>query len=87
MHADGVAAEAPPVGELLGFDDDVAEVDVAEHRWARSWSRIIDSCQEGGDELVEQVGAFPLHPVAGVDVMSKLGVGHRLTSIGPPLGG
>ena len=30
MHADGVAAEPPPVGELLGLDDDVAEVDVAE---------------------------------------------------------
>ena len=32
VHADGVAAEPPPVGELLGLDDDVAEVDVAEHR-------------------------------------------------------
>ena len=30
VHADGVAAEAPPVGEPLGFDDDVAEVHVAE---------------------------------------------------------
>ena len=30
VHADGVAAEAPPVGELVGFDDDVAEMDVAE---------------------------------------------------------
>ena len=30
VHADGVAAEAPPVRELLGFDDDVAEVHVAE---------------------------------------------------------
>ena len=36
VHADGVAAEASPVGELLGLDDDVAEVDVAEHRGRRS---------------------------------------------------
>ena len=39
MHADGVAAEAAPVGELLGFDDDVAEVDVAEHDQWRVMSR------------------------------------------------
>ena len=30
VHADGVAAEPSPVGELLGLDDDVPEVDVAE---------------------------------------------------------
>ena len=30
VHADGVAAEAPPIGEPVGLDDDVAEVDVAE---------------------------------------------------------
>ena len=30
VHADGVAAEASPVAELVGLDDDVAEVDVAE---------------------------------------------------------
>ena len=32
VHADRVATEASPVGEPLGLDDDVAEVDVAEHR-------------------------------------------------------
>ncbi len=31
MHADGVAAEAPPVGEPFGLDDDVAEMDAAEN--------------------------------------------------------
>lgn len=31
VHADGVAAETPPVSELLRLDDDVAEVDIAEH--------------------------------------------------------
>ena len=30
VHADGVTAESSPVGELLGLDDDVAEMDVAE---------------------------------------------------------
>ena len=30
MHADGVVAEAPPVGKPLGLDDDVAEMDAAE---------------------------------------------------------
>ena len=30
VHADGVTAEASPVGEFVGLDDDVAEVDVAE---------------------------------------------------------
>ena len=30
VHADGVAAEAAPVAELVGLGDDVAEVDVAE---------------------------------------------------------
>lgn len=41
VHADGVGAEAAPVGEAPGLDDDVAEVDGAEdgggvvggHRW------------------------------------------------------
>ena len=28
VHADCVAAEAPPVVELVGFDDDVAQVDL-----------------------------------------------------------
>ena len=32
VHADGVGAEAVPVGEVVGFDDDVAEVDAAEDR-------------------------------------------------------
>jgi hypothetical protein len=30
VHADGVAAEASPVGELVGFDDDVAQVNIPE---------------------------------------------------------
>ena len=32
MHADGVAAEAPPIGKPVGFDDDVAEVHMAKYR-------------------------------------------------------
>jgi hypothetical protein len=35
VHADGVTAETSPVGELVGFDDDVTEVHVAENR--RCW--------------------------------------------------
>ncbi|STZ73112.1 Uncharacterised protein [Mycolicibacterium fortuitum] len=31
VHADAVAAETPPITELLGFDDHVSEVDIAEH--------------------------------------------------------
>jgi hypothetical protein len=30
IHADGVTAEATPVGESVGLDDDVAEMNVAE---------------------------------------------------------
>ncbi|SKW01390.1 Uncharacterised protein [Mycobacteroides abscessus subsp. abscessus] len=32
VHADGVASESAPVGEPVRFDDDIAEVDVAENR-------------------------------------------------------
>ena len=42
--------------------------------------------QELGDELVEQLGAFPLHPVAGCDVITSSALGIRLSSIGPPDG-
>jgi hypothetical protein len=33
VHPDRVAAETPPVIELVGLDDDVAQVHIAEHRW------------------------------------------------------
>jgi hypothetical protein len=31
VHPDGVSAEPSPVGELLGLDHDITEVDLAEH--------------------------------------------------------
>ena len=40
MHADGVAAEPPPVGEPVGLDDDVAEVDVSEHDAGRHGANV-----------------------------------------------
>ena len=43
---------------------------------SRPWASFDSRTEEFGDELVEQLGAFPLHPVAGVRGHHEFGVGH-----------
>ena len=75
VHADRIAAEPPPLGELFGVDDDIAEMNAAEDVHRVENRRF---AEEVNGHLVEQVGSLPLHPMAGARCHDQIGVGHQV---------
>ena len=84
MHADGVAAEAAPIGELFGLDDDVAEVDFAEDSVMRS-QRESGERNSATSRLNSSARSHCIQwPVC--DVITSWALGISSTDIGPPAG-
>src|SRR5271168_5554345 len=91
MHSNGFAAEAPPVGEPARLDDDVAELDRAEHRARlgagpnRHAKAIRPERNSETSWLNRSARSHCIQwPVREVMTSSALGI--TLSSIGPPAG-